>query len=339
MTPDRFDQIASLYADLHLTVIGDVCLDRYMEIDPSLSETSIETGLAVHNVTKVRAQPGGAGTVIANLAALGVGKISVLSYCGNDGEGFELRRKLEAIPGVDCSNFLTVEDRSTFTYCKPIILEEPIPRELSRLDTKNWTPTPKKISTHLAGTLGTLAQKTDAVIVLEQTDQANTGVVTRDVRDQLKYLASLQPNKPIIADSRRGLHDYPPLSFKMNESELQTFMRYTNKPDLDVIRRKASELAEQFNHPIFITLGERGIISADKNGIMAHVPSFPVRGPIDEVGAGDSVTANIATALATGATIEEVCKIAMAAASYTIHQLGTTGSASVTAIRTLLAVR
>ena len=42
-------------------MVGDFCLDRYLEIDPALAETSLETGLPVHNVVRVRSQPGGGG--------------------------------------------------------------------------------------------------------------------------------------------------------------------------------------------------------------------------------------------------------------------------------------
>ena len=55
---------------------GDFCLDRYLEIDPTRKEVSIETGLPVHNVANVRPQPGGAGTILNNLVALGVGVTS-----------------------------------------------------------------------------------------------------------------------------------------------------------------------------------------------------------------------------------------------------------------------
>ena len=61
MTPQRFDQLTSRYPNLSIAVVGDVCLDRYLEIDPSLTETSIETGLPVHNVVSTRSQPGAAG--------------------------------------------------------------------------------------------------------------------------------------------------------------------------------------------------------------------------------------------------------------------------------------
>ena len=64
MDKQRFREITSQYPSLRIAVIGDYSLDRYLEIDPSKAETSIETGLPVHNVTRVRAQPGAAGTVL-----------------------------------------------------------------------------------------------------------------------------------------------------------------------------------------------------------------------------------------------------------------------------------
>ena len=69
----------------------------------------------------------------------------------------------------------------------------------------------------------------------------------------------------------------------------------------------------------------------------SHVPSLPLRGPIDIVGAGDSVTANLTAALAAGASLAESLQMANAAASVVIHQLGTTGTASVAQIAAVLA--
>ena len=88
MTPERFAAITSRYAKLRLAVLGDFTLDRYLEIDPTRAETSLETGLPVHNVLQVRSLPGSAGTIVNNLAALGVGLIHPIGFCGEDGEGF-----------------------------------------------------------------------------------------------------------------------------------------------------------------------------------------------------------------------------------------------------------
>ena len=102
----RFNAIVERYAGLRIAVLGDFCLDRYLEIDPARQETSLETGLPVHNVVNVRAQPGGAGTVVNNLSALGVGTIFPVGFVGEDGEGFELQRALEKLPGVRLDHFI-----------------------------------------------------------------------------------------------------------------------------------------------------------------------------------------------------------------------------------------
>jgi bifunctional ADP-heptose synthase (sugar kinase/adenylyltransferase) len=65
-------------------------------------------------------------------------------------------------------------------------------------------------------------------------------------------------------------------------------------------------------------------------------PSLPIRGEIDIVGAGDAVTANLTAALSAGAALKEALQIAQLAASIVIHQLGTTGTASVAQLAELL---
>ena len=78
-----------------------------------------------------------------------------------------------------------------------------------------------------------------------------------------------------------------------------------------------------------MTLAEEGLLAATPGGELTHLPALPIHGPIDIVGAGDSVTANLTAALAAGATAGEAVELANAAASIVIHQLGTTGTASV----------
>src|SRR5437763_11009331 len=78
-------------------VLGDLFLDRYLDLDAALTEPSVETGLDAYQVVRVRGYPGAAGTVINNLAALGVGRIDAVAVIGDDGEGYELRRALHAL--------------------------------------------------------------------------------------------------------------------------------------------------------------------------------------------------------------------------------------------------
>src|SRR5688500_15332343 len=124
MTSRRLQEIASRYAKLRIALVGDICLDRYFEIDPALQEISIETNLPVHNVVRVRCQPGGAGTILNNLVALGVGAIYPAAIIGKDGEGYELRRALDKLPGVRLDWLVESAERHTFTYSKPLLMHK-----------------------------------------------------------------------------------------------------------------------------------------------------------------------------------------------------------------------
>jgi sugar/nucleoside kinase (ribokinase family) len=66
-----------------------------------------------------------------------------------------------------------------------------------------------------------------------------------------------------------------------------------------------------------------------------HQSAFPVKGPIDTVGAGDMVVAGFSAARAAGATVAEACEFASLTAHISIHQVGETGSASPEDIRQL----
>jgi rfaE bifunctional protein kinase chain/domain len=329
MTATEFSRIASRYSGLRIGIAGDFCLDRYFEIDPARQEISIETGLPVHNVARVRCQPGGAGTILNNLAALGVGTIHVIGFRGDDGEGFELGRALQARPGVNLDHFVTTPERHTFTYSKPLLMHpgKP-PKELSRLDIKNWTPTPHELSRRLAQSVLDLAPRLDALILLDQVDLPGTGVMTRDVLDAAARIHRDEPKLLIVADSRRGLGGFPPVTFKMNRTELSALLGMSAK-SLDEIKAHALALARKQHQLIFVTLAEEGMVGAAPDGTVEHVPALPIRGEIDIVGAGDAVMANLTAALAAGASLRDALEVANGAASVVIHQLGTTGTASV----------
>ena len=299
MNEARFHSITGKYPKLREAVAGDFCLDRYLEIDPAKSEISIETGLPVHNVANVRSQPGGAGTILNNLVALGVGEIYPIGFAGEDGEGYELRRALEAKPGVRLDYFFQTPLRRTFTYTKPLLIEaNKPPVELNRLDFKNWSPSPESVQDRSVNSLLQLADKIDAIVLLDQVSIPETGVVTAKVLAAIDGIIKLRPDLLIIGDSRRSLKNYPPISFKMNNAELSALTGANVGLSLDEIRAQALGLCRQQGRPVFVTLAERGILGAAPDGEIQHLPALPPRGEIDVVGAGDSVTANLTASLA-----------------------------------------
>jgi rfaE bifunctional protein kinase chain/domain len=337
MISSRFRAITKKYRSLRIAVVGDFCLDRYLEIDPARRERSIETGLPVHNVLNIRGQPGAAGTVLNNLVALGIGTVFPVGFRGCDGEGSELECALQRLPGVSLQYFFATQERRTFTYTKPLLMRRgKPPEELSRLDIKNWTQTPVAVRKHIVSAIRALASKVDAMIVMDQVDLPETGVVTRQVLAALKSVNSARPGLPMLADSRQRLRGFPPLNLKMNAVELARFIKARRVQSVTRIQELAVVLARRNRRAVFVTLAERGIVGALPSGEVAHVPALPLRGPIDIVGAGDSVTANLTAAVAAGATLCEALEIASVGASVVIHQLGTTGTASVRQIGQLI---
>src|SRR5246127_4093061 len=101
LTDASVERILERIPRLSVGVVGDLFLDRYLDIDAALTEPSLETGLDAYQVVGVRPSPGAAGTVINNLVALGVREVLAVAVIGDDGEGYELRQALAALRVVN----------------------------------------------------------------------------------------------------------------------------------------------------------------------------------------------------------------------------------------------
>src|SRR5437867_4487771 len=100
LTESSLQTILERIPTLTIGVIGDLFLDRYLDVDAALTEPSLETGLDAYQVVRVRSSPGAAGTIINNLVALGVEQVCPIAIIGDDGEGYELGLALQALQKV-----------------------------------------------------------------------------------------------------------------------------------------------------------------------------------------------------------------------------------------------
>lgn len=331
MKQARLNEILHRFPSLHILVVGDFFLDKYLSLDPALSEISLETGMEAYQVVEIRHSPGAAGTVVSNLRALEAA-VSVVGVIGLDGEGFDLKLGL-ARRGVNLSGLLETAERFTPTYTKPM-LRSTAPggpeRELSRLDIKNRRPLPAEWESAVIAQLERLVPEVDGVIIADQVQERNCGVITAGVRAALARLAQQYPAKIFAADSRVRIGEFAGIIIKPNLHEAKAALAMGTNPEeeeLAVARTCGQALFERNQKPVFVTLGARGILAVTEAGA-THVPGVPVSGEIDVVGAGDSVMAGLVASLCAGATIEEAAFIGNMAASITIQQLGTTGTAS-----------
>lgn len=328
MTNERIADMLNRFADHHVAVVGDLFLDRYLAIEPAYEEISIETGKPAHQITGRRAHPGAAGTVCNNLTALGVGTVSVVAVIGDDGEGYELIQACKQ-QGIT-PRVVQSAQRFTPTYCKPMRqLGNGQEEEMERLDTKNRSPLPADLEDQVIAELVTIVGEVDAIIVADQVQERNCGVITDRVRAFLCELAAQNPQTIFFADSRERIGEFHQVTVKPNRLECTRAMnpQTGEAPSTDEAIQAGRELMQQTGKPVFLTLDAEGICPIGPDG-HTQLPCPPVEGPIDIVGAGDSVTAGIVSALCSGASLNEAAIIGNLVASITIRQLGTTGTAS-----------
>jgi bifunctional ADP-heptose synthase (sugar kinase/adenylyltransferase) len=334
LTTELIESILRRLPDLKIGVLGDLFLDQYLELDHRLTEASIETGLDAYQVVGVRNSPGAAGTILNNLSALGVGTIKVLSFIGMDGA----KRR------VDLTHLLETPLRVTPTYTKPMLsTAHGGAKELHRLDIRNYSTTPGDVELFLLEELPKLWESVDALLVLDQVSLPETGVITSLIRHKLSELGADQPRKLLLADSREMIRHFDNCWTKPNLAECQQILASNTdeEPDADLA---VMALAYETRRPVFCTMSEQGIclantfaVSNDCSGSprieTTQIGGYPVSGPIDVVGAGDSTSAGIACAYAAGASLEEAAAFGNLIASITVQQIGTTGTASPQQVR------
>ena len=310
--------ILSAFPRLRALVAGDICLDRWCRYDPALADESRETGIPRIAVVSTEATPGGGGTVANNLAALGVGKVSVLGVVGCDGFGHELEQALAA-RGISC-DLLVRGAVPTFTYTK-LINSQTGEEDLPRVDFINAQPIPQGLEHELIARLESAAPDYDVILVSDQAETNQGGVVTAAVRAALARLASAHPATVIWADSRMRADLFRGVIVKGNRAELDAAsLRALGRVDYAGFR-------EHVEAPLLaVTCGGEGAMIVGPGGT-EWARARDVAKPVDICGAGDSFSAGAALALKTTGDPLAAARFGNLISSITIMKRGT-GTAS-----------
>ena len=324
MTAARLRELLGALAHARVGVLGDFCLDVYWAMDDASSERSLETGLPTRPVRGQRYGLGGAGNVVSNLLALGVGRVTAFGVVGQDPFGQEMRRIMES-RGVDCAPMLVQgSDWDTPVYIKPIRGE----REESRIDFGDYNRLRDETGTLLVERLRSALARLDAVIINQQ---LRAGVHTPHVRGLLNALFQEHRGRIFVLDARHLAGAYQGCILKVNDLEATTLCGATHQAgDLimqDEARLAAERLYRERQRPVVVTRGARGCLVAD-GGDVHVVPGLHIVNPTDPVGAGDSMTAGLSAALAAGAPPAEAAILGSFVAGVTVQKLFQTGTAS-----------
>ncbi len=311
-------QILEAFPKLSALVVGDICLDRWCTYDPKLGEPSRETAIPRIGVVSVEVTPGAGGTVANNLAALGVGRVAVLGAIGDDGHGFELKQALRA-RGMEPEMLVETPGLQTFTYTKVINSETGV-EDYPRLDFVSVKPLAAEVEEELVRRLNQYAPEFDVILVSDQAETDQGGVVTERLREALAELARKHPRKVVWVDSRRRPELFRGVIVKPNEDEAQAAVRRLGAQNY-------RQLFQTIQGPLLlVTHGGEGVqVIDDVQDVW--VKTTPVEKPVDICGAGDSFSAGAACAFAVTRDAEEAARFGNLVASITIMKKGT-GTAS-----------
>jgi bifunctional ADP-heptose synthase (sugar kinase/adenylyltransferase) len=328
LKPERLEELLARFPSRRIAVFGDFFLDKYLEVDPRIAETSVETGKRANQVVWIRKSPGAAGTVVNNLAALGTGALHALGATGDDGEAYELRQGLAA-QRCSTDGLLPFDFLNTPTYLKPRDVTDPsLSGEHERYDTKNRRPTADNVAAQLLARLDAILPWVDALIIADQVTEADCGVVTGAVRTALADRAKSHPKVVFWADSRAHIRRFRNVFIKANQFE--AVGHDSPRPDevipVDRLRAAIPALRSEIGAPVCVTRGAAGMIVSDPE--VTLIPGVKLTGPTDPTGAGDSATAGAVLALCSGATLPEAALMGCLVASITVQQLATTGTAT-----------
>jgi len=323
MTRSQLTDLLSRLHSVSVGVVGDFCLDAYWQLDEGETELSLETGKPTFAVAQQHYSLGGAGNVVNNIAALGVDRIYAYGVLGEDLFGEELLRRLKTV-NTDIGGLIRQEaDWQTSVYAKPYRG----PEEQSRIDFGRANVLSQDSEQQLIAALTEGIVRLDALAVNQQIPKS---IFTPGVIAALNNLALQYPEKVFLVDSRHRIREFGSMICKLNAIETAALFGTTIRKNEDCAIEElgdyAKRLFEQSRKPVFITRSRRGLLLFDGNGT-SEIPAIEVEDPIDPVGAGDTVVAALASALAAGATLLEAGSFAMVAAAITVRKLQQTGTA------------
>jgi rfaE bifunctional protein kinase chain/domain len=310
----------------NVAVFGDFCVDAYWDYDARDAEVSVETGLPIRRVREQRYSLGGAGNVAANLAALGVRRVSVVGVVGQDAFGEQLMRML-AEQEIDAQSMVRSQpDWQTHVYGKPMDRD----REDSRLDFGAFNALAEETLCAAVEQLNKAASECN-VVVLNQ--QLPAGVCTAVAIDRINQVVARHPKTTFIVDARHRAGLFRGCVLKLNGAEAARLLGENESPGTSAAAKfLASKLARQIGQPVFLTRGEAGMVVA--HGDQVHdLPGIQVIERVDPVGAGDTAVAALAAALASGQPPVAAARFANIAASITVRKLCITGVATPAEIR------
>lgn len=300
----------SKFSQARVLVIGDVMLDKY--IWGAVSRISPEAPVPIVKVNKENYVPGGAGNAANNIASLG-GTVHLIGIVGNDLANKELLSLL-VNNKINVDHIIVDGQRPTIQKVRVIGQNQ----QLLRFDYEDKAYVSQEDEQKILAHVATLIDDIDVIII---SDYAK-GVITKTLMDQIVALAHTKQKKIVVDPKPKHMVFYKGVTvITPNHKEASEMIGLEQHPDEDV-HKLGGELLKELGSNILITRGEKGMALFCKDGSTQSIPT-KAKEVYDVSGAGDTVIATLALALAVGADLEEAAVLANFAAGITVGKIGT----------------
>jgi len=309
--PSPAGALIARFANIPILVVGDVMLDRF--IVGRVTRISPEAPVPIVRFESEYVRLGGAANVAHNLAVLGA-RVSLVGIVGDDRAGASLRGQLAAA-GVNGDGLIVDVNRPTTEKVRVVTERN---QQVARIDYERDADASGDVERAIVDAAGRGAADAKAFLVSDYLK----GAITRGVVEALLAARRDRSAPPLIVDPKiPHLSCYAGATLvtpNHHEAEIATHTRIRSDDDA----RQAARAFRDRSHcdAVLITRGEHGMWLSEP----AAERSIPAvaREVSDVTGAGDTVAATLALALAAGATMTEAAMLANQAAGIVVGKFG-----------------
>jgi D-glycero-beta-D-manno-heptose-7-phosphate kinase len=305
----RARNLIDRFANTRVLVVGDVMLDRFLVGE--VNRISPEAPVPVVRFRSEYARLGGAANVANNIVALGA-RATLIGVVGRDAAGRRLREMLERTR-IENDHLVDDDQRPTVEKVRVVTARH---QQVLRIDYEDDSDLTADVERRIVDAASTAAPDAAVIVVSDYLK----GVVTRSLVDAL--LTAKRGDTALIVDPKiPHLACYAGAALvtpNQHEAEAATHRRIRSDEDAASAAREFRELTRCA--ATLITRGEQGMwlsSSSAEAGIPANA-----REVADVTGAGDTVVATLALALAAGATLPEAAMLANQAAGMVVGKFG-----------------
>lgn len=308
-----FDALSQAIGRQTVLCVGDLMLDEF--VYGEVSRISPEAPAPVIAVQRSEVNVGGAGNVARNIAALGA-KCIFVGLVGDDAAGSTLKSELAKEKSIEA---ILIADPARPTTRKVRFVSEHFSTHMLRADWELASPASDAIERKLIDAVVAALPRADIVLLSDYAKGVLTARVIRNVIDAARKLG-----KRVIVDPKsanfaiyRGATLLTP-----NRKEFAEATRRRIETDADIADASIEALRTADADAVLVTQSEQGMTLAHRDGNLIHVPAQPAK-VRDVSGAGDTVAAILAVALAARTDWETALRCATAAAAVAVSKSGT----------------